>query len=98
MGQGRAEHLGDGGAIDIGIHHADAVPLSREGCRKVRGDRGFPHPTLAADDSNLVADCRYSGLEQGMLLLDLGDNIRPAVTDNVFVTLHECTLTLTRSR
>jgi len=33
-----------------------------------------------------------------MLLLDLADNIRPAVTDNVFVTLHECTLTLTLSR
>lgn len=66
------------------------MPLSREGRRKVRGDRGFPHPTLAADDSNLVADCRYSGLEQGMLLLDLADNIRPAVADNVTQLLLSC--------
>src|SRR6266849_2660781 len=54
--------------------HVHAVPLSREGRRKVRGDRRVPPPALAADYGDLVADCRHSGLEQGTLLLDVADN------------------------
>ena len=88
-GSPHAQDLGHRRAVEIGVEHAHPPALERPAAREAATEGRLAHSTLAGHHGHQVTDPAQPAREAGVLLLDLADDVRSAVPDDVPVALHD---------